>query len=301
MQPSRLPPLRSWLYAPGNSSRLLERVFDVGADAVIVDLEDAVPHQEKGRARAMAAEAVRTRVGLGGPVVFVRINHPETGLAEQDIQHVVGPGLDGLRLPKTDSAATVARVDAWITAAETRAGLALGSIALVCNIESAAGVWRAAEIAMARPRVLALAFGGVDFGRDVGASVGPEGLETLHARSHLVLASRVAGIRSPVEGVYTQLHDLDGLEHTTRQSRALGMFGRSAIHPRQVPVINRVFTPSEDDLAWARGIVEAARDAERSSGTGAFQLPGGEFVDVAVVRRAEALLQLADRLAGGVA
>jgi citrate lyase subunit beta/citryl-CoA lyase len=288
-----VPPPRSWLYAPGNNPRLLERVFSTGADAVILDLEDAVPVAEKVRARQLVAAAVASHAGQRGPALFVRINHPDTGFAAEDVRAVVGPALDGVRLPKVDSAETVGRVDAWLAEAEANTGLAHGAIRLVCNIESAVGVWRAHAIATAGPRVLSLAFGGVDFCRDAGVTTGADGLETLYARSHLVLASRVAGIRPPVDGVYTQLADDDGLERTTRQAHALGFFGRSAIHPRQVPIINRVFTPSATELEWARQVITAAEDAERSAGSGALQLPGGEFVDVAIVRRAQQLLDLA--------
>src|ERR671926_1078772 len=129
-----LPPIRSWLYAPGNNPRLLEKVFGAGSDAVILDLEDAVPPGEKERARDLVASAVRERAGQRGPAVFVRINHPDTGLAEADVAAVVQPGLAGLRVPKADDAETVHRVEGWLTVAEHRAGLAAGSVALVCNV-----------------------------------------------------------------------------------------------------------------------------------------------------------------------
>src|SRR5215471_7124668 len=209
-----LPPIRSWLYAPGNNAKLLERVFTAGADAVILDLEDAVPPGEKLRARSMVAEAVRSRAGRKGPAVFVRVNHPDTGLAEADVKAMVGPGLDGLRVPKVESADTVASIARWSG----------GGIPLVCNIESAAGVWNARDVAATSPDVLTLAFGSADFLRDVHGLATPEALETLHARSQLVLACRVVGVRPPVDGVYPQLVDDAGLEQTTRQSRALGFF-----------------------------------------------------------------------------
>jgi citrate lyase subunit beta/citryl-CoA lyase len=289
-------PLRSWLYAPGNQPRLLEKVFSVGADAVILDLEDAVPAAEKDRALALVTEAVRKRAGHPGPAVFVRVNHPDSGLTAAEIAAVVGPGLDGLRLPKIESPGTVAAIDVWITAAEREQHLQPGRIPLVCNIETAAGVWSAREIAAASSRILGLAFGPVDFARDVQAADGVDGREMLYARSHLVIASRVAGIGAPIEGVYTRLDDTEGLERSTRQARALGFFGRSALHPRQVPIINAVFTPTPDEVARARAIVEAARVAEQT-GHGAVRLPNGDFVDLPVVSRAEATLQLADSLA----
>jgi citrate lyase subunit beta / citryl-CoA lyase len=292
---SALAPIRSWLYAPGNNARLLDKVFDAGADAVILDLEDAVPAGEKRRARDMVAEAVRGRAGQTNPCVFVRVNHPSSGLAEDELRAVVGPGLTGVRVPKVQDAATVERVDGWITTAEAAAGLTPGSLALVCNIESARGVAHAEAIAAARPRVLALAFGGADLARDLNLVPGPDGLETLYARSQLVLASRLAGRRPPVDGVYTQLSDEQGLERSTRQARALGFFGRSALHPRQVPIINAVFTPAGEEVAWARQVVEASERAE-AAGSGALQLPNGDFVDVAIVRRAQDILALAEAL-----
>jgi citrate lyase subunit beta/citryl-CoA lyase len=276
-----LPPLRSWLYAPGNNAKLLERVFTAGADAVILDLEDAVPPGEKLRARSMVAAAVRLRSGMRGPVLFVRINHPDTGLAEDDVKAALGPGLDGLRIPKVESADTVRLVEQWTG----------GGVPLVCNIESAAGVWNAREIAASSPDVLTLAFGSADFLRDVNGLATTDTLETLYARSHLVLAARVAGVRSPVDGVYTRLDDDAGLEYTTRQSRSLGFFGRSALHPRQVPIINAIFTPSESEVMQAREVVSAATTAE-ATGSGALRLPNGDFVDVAIVRRAQATLDL---------
>jgi citrate lyase subunit beta / citryl-CoA lyase len=290
-----LPPIRSWLYAPGNNAKLLDRVLTAGADAVILDLEDAVPPSEKARARSMVAAAVGARGRQPGPCVFVRVNHPLSGLASEDIEAVVCEPLDGIRLPKVEDAATVTRVDDWLSRAETDRGLPNGQVAIVCGIESALGLWNAVAIASASPRVMALSFGTVDFASDVSASVGPEGLESLYARSRLVIASRVAGIRPPVDGVYANIRDDAGLERLTCQSRDLGFFGRSALHPRQVPIINAVFTPVESEVAWAQAVVEAAHAAEQT-GSGAVQLENGDFVDVAVVRRAEHILHLKQSL-----
>lgn len=290
-------PIRAWLYAPGNDPKLLQRVFTAGADAVILDLEDAVPPKEKARAREMVAEAVRDRSGKAGPAVWVRVNHSDSGLTEADVTAVVRPGLDGLRIPKVEDSDHVRVVHGMVAEAERAAGLPIGELALVCNIETALGVWNVLEIARAGRRVQALGFGAVDFVRDIGGGAGTKGLETLYARSRLVLASRVAGIHPPVESVYVQLSDDEGLERATRLSRDLGFFGRSALHPRQVPIINRVFTPTADEVARARDVVQAAAEAE-ATGSGALQLPTGEFVDVPVVRRAEELLRLADALEG---
>ncbi|MFN8534300.1 MAG: CoA ester lyase [Dehalococcoidia bacterium] len=291
-----LAPVRSWLYAPGNNAKMLDRAPRTEADAVVFDLEDSVPPGEKERARAMVGEAISARDGQAGPRIFVRVNHPETGLTEAEIAAVVRPGLAGLRVPKMESARTVQLVAEWVDRAEAAAALEPGSIVLVLGIESAVGVWRADELAGATPRVFALSFGAVDFAKDIGASPeSPDGLEFLYAKSRLVLASRVAGVRSPVDGVWAKLDDDEGLERDARAGKALGYYGKSAIHPRQLAIINRVYTPTDDEIALANEIVEAAETAE-DLGIGALRLPSGEFVDVPVVERARALLTLAARL-----
>ncbi len=292
----QLPPLRSHLYAPGNNARVLDKVFAAGADAVILDLEDAVPPAEKIRARAMAAETVRVHASQAGAALFVRINHPSSGLAEDDIHMVVLPGLSGLRLPKVEDAATVRHIAGWVAKAEIANGVPVGLVAFICIVESAAGVFRAYEIASAHPRVIALGYGAADFVRDVGIIPGDDGNEMLYTLSHLVLVSRVAGIRPPVDSVYRFLDDAAGLEKSARQARALGMFGKSAIHPKQVPIINAAFSPTQEEIADARKLVALAQDAE-AQGSGVVQNSSGEFVDIAVVRRAQGILSLAENLA----
>lgn len=295
MNSPRVVLLRSHLYAPGNNPRLVEKVFQAGADAVALDLEDAVPWSEKQRARALVAEAVRARSGFAGPAVFVRINHPSTGLAEEDVRMVVQPGLEGLRLPKIESAEEVRQIATWVDQAEQRNGVDSGRVALLCTIESATGVFYSYNIGRASPRVSGLAFGATDFIRDLG--IAPEDSErgTQYARSQIVLASRVARLQPPVDSVYTRLEDSEGLERSVREGRALGFFGKSAIHPKQLAAIHAAYSPSEAEIVQASKIVSVATAAS-ANGKGALQLEGGEFVDTAVVRRAEDLLALAARL-----
>ncbi len=275
--------IRSWLYAPGNNAKLLQKVFTAGADAVILDLEDAVPLGEKPRAREMVAAAISPR--SAGPKLFVRINHPSSELAQADVQAVARAGLDGLRIPKVEDVATVKQVVTWLERAGSNA-------VIVCNVESARGIQNAAAIAGAHSRVMALAFGAVDFCRDIGAELHADGVATLYARSQLVIASRAAGIQPPIDSVYTTLDDDAGLRKLAEQSRALGFFGKGAIHPRQVPIINDVFTPTTEAIEKAREIVTAAK----AQGDGAGRTAGGDFIDVAVVRRAEDVLRLAGAL-----
>jgi len=160
---------------------------------------------------------------------------------------------------------------------------------LICAIESARGLIAAHEIAQVAG-VRHLSLGGVDLRRDLGASDG--NLQTLYARSHLVVASRAAGLDPPIDSVYARLDDEAGLRAQTEFARSLGFFGKSAIHPRQLPILHDVFTPSTEELEWAQTVL----DAFEASGGGAVKLPDGEFVDLPVADRARRLLELADRL-----
>ena len=259
---------RSYLFAPGHNAKLLTRVFDAGADAVMLDLEDAVPAEAKDRARAMVAEV------LADHPAWVRINPAPSPLAEADLA-AVAEAAHGIRIPKTESAADVA----WV--AQRAPGRPI-----ICAIETARGVRAAADIA-AVPGVRHLAMGGVDLAKDLGAGSG--NLQTLYVRSHLVVASRAAGIEPPIDSVYAQLDDETGLREQAAFARSLGFFGKSAIHPRQLSILHQVFTPTEQEIAWAHEVLAAFEAA----GGDALQLPSGEFVDAPVAERARRLLQIA--------
>ena len=260
---------RSYLFAPGHSEKLLTRVFEAGADAVMLDLEDAVPPKAKDTARTMVSKSLADRPA------WVRINAVGTPWCESDLE-AVGELAFGIRIPKTESAADVE----WV---RRRAP----GKPLICAIESARGVLAAQEIA-AVPGVRHLAMGGVDLQRDLNAGNG--NTQTLYVRSHLVIASRAAGIGPPIDSVYPNLDDADGLLDQALFARSLGFFGKSAIHPGQLAAIHEAFTPSAQDIAWAREVL-AAFDA---SGGEAARLSTGEFIDLPVAQRARDLLKIGD-------
>lgn len=281
---------RSYLFAPGSSERLLSKVFDAGADAVVLDLEDAVAPSQKQMARRLVSEILMARQRQPDRAIYVRINSVASGLWREDIAAVIGPALSGIRLAKAESADEVCAVDEALSTAEARTGMADGLLRIVPTIESAAGVLAAGEMARG-PRVEALAFGNTDFLRDIGAEADLMETQTLCARSQLVLVSRAAGIRPPIASVHIQIKDLDGLRTTSEAARRLGFFGRSCIHPAQIPIVNEVFTPTAAQVAEARATIEAF-DRASASGSGAFALENGQFVDRAVVERARALVEL---------
>lgn len=279
-QPASL--IRSWLYVPAHVQRFLERARDTDADAVIIDLEDAVPAADKAAARAGLADAVAGFAGRGLSV-WVRVNSVGSSWWTDDVAAAAAAGVDGIRLPKADGADDVRATAARLDACEPSGARAR----IVPGIESAAGVAAAYDVARASDRVLALAFGAADFCADIGIDGGWEA--TLLARSSLVLDSRRAGIGPPVDGAYTALDDLDGLASTTLAARSLGFFGRSAIHPTQVPVINRAYTPTAAEVARAQAVLDGATDG------GAVRLASGAFADAAIVRRARQVVDLASR------
>jgi citrate lyase subunit beta/citryl-CoA lyase len=262
---------RSYLFAPGHNEKLLSRVFEAGADAVMLDLEDAVPPHAKQTARAMVAGALAHRPA------WVRINTVGTELAAADLEAVAGLAA-GIRIPKVESAEDVQ----WV---RDRAP----DTPLICAIETARGVMAAYEIAQV-DGVRHLSLGGVDLRRDLGAGDG--NLQTLYARSRLVVVSRAAGLDPPIDSVYARLDDDAGLRAQTEFARSLGFFGKSAIHPRQLPILHDVFTPSAEELEWAQTVLGAFHTA----GGDAVKLSDGEFVDLPVADRARRLLELADRL-----
>ncbi len=286
-------PCRSYLFAPGNSEKLLVRVFDAGADAIVLDLEDAVPESEKERARRMVSAAIgdHAKAGeKGGPQVWVRINGRRERWRE-DVNAVVRSGLFGVRLPKAARFEEVVALDQTLTDAEARNDLAPRSVCVALTIESALGVVAARSLAGA-PRVRHLCFGATDLARDLGVEPGPDEIELLLAKQELVIASRAAGIDPPVASVHTDLMDAPGLKRTTLLSRRLGFFGRSCIHPKQLETVHEIFAPDAEAGDRALLVLAAWKEA-LSRGSAATTTSDGRFVDRAVARRAESVLALA--------
>lgn len=262
--------LRSLLFVPGNRADRFDKALAAGADAVIIDLEDAVQPAAKLEAR----EAVRDWLGRSpaGRPVLLRINAAETAWFADDLGLCASPALAGVMLPKAESAAQLAAVQA----AGARMQLPL--------IESAAGFAALNEIART-PGVQRLAFGSIDFQLDLGMRDALED-ELLYFRSQIVLASRLAGIAAPIDGVSTAIDDAARLQADVQRARRLGFGGKLCIHPRQVVGVHAGFAPSADELAWANRVLEGAAAA----GGAAFALDG-KMVDKPVLLRAEAMLR----------
>ncbi len=258
---------RSYLFVPGDRPDRFEKAWASGADVVILDLEDAVLPEAKGRAR----DAVAQWLSVERPV-YVRVNGMEAGGFQEDINAVAKPGLIGIVLPKAEDPQ---QIDEVVRRIPTDARV-------LPILETAMGVWNALEVAAA-PGVERLAFGSIDMQLDTGIS--GDGEELLYARSRMVLASRVARILPPLDGVTTALDDADRLTGEIDRARRLGFGGKLCIHPRQVDPVNQGFSPTPADIDWARHVLEAVESLE----SGVSQLEG-VMVDRPVIERARRIV-----------
>lgn len=261
---------RSYLFVPGHRSDRFDKASAAGADQVIIDLEDAVPPADKAKARAAVSAWLSPE-----RAVLVRINRADSEWFRDDLALCGTPGVAGIVLPKAEREADLATL------------IAAGAQSILPLIETAQGLWNCAMLARV-PRVERLVFGSIDFSLDLGIKEGFEQL--LYARSQLVLASRVAGIAAPVDGVTTSLDDPAIVRDDTLRSRALGFGAKLCIHPKQVGPVNDAFAPTSEELAWA-GRVVAANDAARGGAVAV----DGKMVDRPVVMIAQQMLDEARR------
>jgi citrate lyase subunit beta/citryl-CoA lyase len=285
-----LGPFRSLLFGPGIRADLMQKGRASGADVRILDLEDSVPADRKAEARRLVAAELD--VGEGAPAI-VRVNHVATGEMEADVEAVVTRALGGIVLPKTETPDEVLRLDAALAAREEHAGLPVGSIPVFPLIESCLGLHHCYAIAAASPRVGGMVFssgGEGDFMVDLQGRWTPAGEAFLYPRSKLVCETRAAGVDTPIDGVFMDLEDPEGLKRESELARNMGFVAKLAIHPKQVPVINQAFTPTEAEVEYSTGLVAAFREAE-AAGRAAVAYRG-TMVDYANVKLAERILAL---------
>ncbi len=279
-------PLRSFLFAPGNHARRVEKALSLDADAVILDLEDAVATAEKRATRdAVIAALARPRRAL----LYVRVNAVDTEFCYGDLAAVVRPGLDGIILPKVESAVGLATADWLLAQLEREQGLMPRAIDLVPIIETARGLNQIDAILATGTRVKRTAFGAGDFTLDVNMAWSRDEAELAYARAKIVTASRAAGIEAPFDTVWVDLADQEGLEASARTAFGFGFQGKMCIHPNQIAVVNRVFTPSEAEIAFAERVIAAFARAE-AEGSAAIQLDG-KFIDYPILYRAQRVLE----------
>lgn len=289
------------MFVPGHRQKMIDKALGVNVDAIMLDIEDGVAPAEKDAARAqIAASLDQAHAGQRGgprrgPVRYVRVNAVGNERMRADLAAVIRLGLEGLLLPKVETTEQVELVAGILDRREPEVRIARGSIRLMVAIESPRGLMDAFAIATASPRVIGLMFGAEDFGKELGLPVNREGeaRELIYARSALVMAGAAARVQI-VDGVWPDIKDQEGLQRYAIQARRLGFTGMSLIHPGQIDTINAVFSPTPEEVAYARQVVQAFEEAQaRGDGAIAF---GGQLIDLPIVERARRILEMARAL-----
>jgi citrate lyase subunit beta/citryl-CoA lyase len=262
------------------------------ADAVILDLEDAVPIAEKEKSRLLVSEVLERNPGKR---VYVRVNGLGTPYYREDIEAVVCRNLVGIVLPKVESPEDIFELDRLLTEMETRTGLEVGALEVLSSCESAKGLEEIYHIVSAKPEhhpISVVGFGAADYTLDLGISLTREGKELEYPRYRIPVACRAAGIMPPLDTPWmVDLKDIDGLIADAQKAKAYGFQGKIVIHPNQIQPCHDVFTPSDEEIAYAKKVIEAFEEAERE-GKASIQLEG-KFIDYAIVKKSRWIYDLA--------
>jgi citrate lyase subunit beta/citryl-CoA lyase len=285
---------RSSLILPVNVSRFIEKAHTRGADAIVLDLEDSVPPAEKASARKLVKEAIPL-VARGGAEVAVRINN-DPALLSDDIDASVWPGLASLSIPKVETAAEIGRLAAQVERLERARGIPAGHVKLSIAIETPTGVLACESIATSSPRIVTMGVGPEDYYLSLGVEPSADGIELLYAVSRVVTVCKAVGIQSVgLLGSVADFRDLAAFEGAATRACHLGCEGAGCIHPEQVAILNRVFSPDPERVQYARRAVDAFEEGVRR-GTASVNLDG-KMVDVPVYRRAQVILERAQAIA----
>lgn len=291
-QPRELPVWRSLMFVPVNVTKFVETAHTRGADAYILDLEDSIPPAEKTNARGMIAAAA-PKVAQGGADVVVRINQP-LELAVRDIEAAVSPAIHTLMLPKIDSAGHVRLLAELVDRIEAAKGMPVGHTKFMALIETPAAFGRADEIAAAHPRLISVGLGSEDFAMEIGGVAATDVLT--YPKQRVAIAAIANGLMAMgVIGSVADFADLEGYRASARLARRFGFRGSACIHPKHVAILNEEFGPKDEDVQWARRVIDVYEKA-KAEGRASIQLDG-KMVDIPIVVRAERIIAEADRIA----
>ncbi len=288
---SELPVWRSLMYVPVNVDKYVDKAHTRGADVIQLDVEDSVPPAEKERARTLVEQAA-ARVRQGGADVVVRINRP-LSLAVRDLEHSVCPDVDGIACTKVDSASHVRLLDELVSELEEKRGMAHGHTKFITMIETADAFFRMHEIVKASPRIVACNIGGEDFALD--CNMQPTGDALFYPKQHMIIAANAArimplGFVDSVAG----FGDWDNFRKMVRRSRDFGFMGAGCIHPGQVTIVNEEYTPTAQEVEYARKVIAMDKEAA-ASGRASFALDG-KMIDIPIIYRAQRLLRRFDAI-----
>lgn len=280
---------RTMMYVTGNNPANVMDAHLYGSDSIMFDLEDSVSIKEKDSARFLVYNALKT-MDYGGVETVVRINGLDTPFGRADLEAMVRAKPDIIRLPKAEKAEDVIEVDNIISEIEKNIGMEVGTTKMMAAVESPLGVINAYDIAKASKRLVAIAIGAEDFVTNMKTTRSPEGVELLLARSQLVLAARAAGIYA-LDTVYSNIKNDEGFIDEVKLIKQLGFDGKSVIHPRQIGLTHKIYTPTEKEINNAMRVVDAINEAEEK-GSGVIALDG-KMIDGPIVDRAYRVLELA--------
>jgi len=283
--------LRTALFVPATRPDRVDKALGAGADVVIIDLEDAVAHALKSEARETARKKVKEHAQRK---LMVRVNALGSGHNQKDLDSIINPSLNSIMLPKVESGEHIREIHQRLLDAERNCGMPIGSLGVLALIESARGVQNVFRIfseAITLDRAFLAAFGAADYSLDMGINISRDGAELHYPRSRIAVACRAAGKEPPIDTPFMiDLKDLDALRADARRAKQLGFQGKLCIHPSQVGPCNEIFSPTAEEISYARRVVEAFEKSE-SEGIGALQLDG-KFIDYPVVERSRRIIRL---------
>lgn len=284
---------RTMMFLNAQKPGLIKDPYVYGPDSIMLDLEDAVAMKEKDAARFSLYHALQ-EINYRGVERVVRVNGLDSDLWEEDILCSVAGGCDSIRIPKTETAEDVRKVEAVVEEAEKRFGREEGSVLIMAALESAKGVMNAMEICTASPRLFGIALSGGDYTKDLQTTITGTGVELMGARQHMIIAARAAGVQC-FDTVWTNLDDMEGFRRDVQTIKAMGFDGKSIINPRQIPIVHDIYTPTQKEIIFAEKVVREI-DEKSAQGIGVFTVDG-KMIDIAFYDGAKRTLMLA-RAAG---
>ena len=278
---------RSLIFVPGNNPRFLEKAKSLSADIVCFDLEDSVPDKEKKKARTLIKNALKKRSQYSASI-FARTNSPDSNKIEADLKEIVHKGVDGIVIPKVNSAKEIKKIEKIISSLEKKRKIR--GIRLIPSIESALGVINCYEIASSSKRIDAIVFGIFDLLNDVGIEYtkgNPRGAK--YSRYKIPVAARAAGVYA-IDGIWQDIKDISGLKKDCEIGKSLGYVGKSVIYPDQIKTVHKIFHPNKTEIAWAKKVCNIY-DKSSKKGKGA-TVVDGKMIDEVHYKRAKALLEI---------
>ena len=290
-----MPVMRSVMYLPSNSEKMVGKAPSVKADILTLDLEDSVPPAEKPKGREKIQEYLKTeRANQASRQLYVRINNWETLMTNDDLEAIVHPGLDGVCLAKCGDADNVQRLDWKLEELEQRRGMEVGGVSIQLLIETAKGVINAYPAATASPRVNSLIFGAVDYTKDMRVTLTSEGQEQLYARYYTAVAARAAGCVA-IDCPFVAFQDMEAFKASTQEGRQMGYEGRMLIHPSQIEPSHELYTPNPEDVEWAEGVKKVFEEEGIAKGAAAVTYKG-KMVDTPVYENALQILRTMEEI-----